>query len=209
MQNLSLAPSEVALEAGGYVKGVAIAVVTDNVDKDGLGRVKVRYPWYENPTESYWARIAVPMAGADHGTYFLPEKEQEVLCAFEREDVRFPYIIGALWNGKDATPLKNDGNNDVRVIRSRDKHEVMFNDSVDSALHLKLKPGQILELTKNQMRWDDGQGNSITVKNGAIDIQAVSQVTIKAASITLDASGTMELKAGATMTIRGSLVQIN
>ncbi|MEH2530772.1 uncharacterized protein involved in type VI secretion and phage assembly [Bradyrhizobium sp. AZCC 1588] len=210
MEGLSIAPREVALEAGGYVKGVAVAVVTQNKDDEGLGRVKVRYPWYENPNESYWARIAVPMAGADQGTYFLPEKEQEVLVAFEREDIRFPFVIGALWNGKDATPLNNsDGKNDLRVIRSRDKHEILFNDGADSALHLKLRSGQILELTNEQMRWDDGQGNSITVKSGAIDVKALSKVTISAPTITLDASGTMEVKAGATMTIRGTLVQIN
>ena len=212
MNELSIAPREVALEAGGYVKGVAIAIVTQNKDDEGLGRVKVRYPWYENPNESYWARVAVPMAGADQGTYFLPEKEQEVLVVFEREDIRFPFVIGALWNGKEATPLTNsDGKNDQRVIRSRDKHELFFDDGANSAVHLKLKDGKIVEMTNDQMRFDDGQGNSFTIQStsGAVDIKANGHLTIKAAAITLDASGTMEIKAGATMTIRGTLVQIN
>jgi Type VI secretion system/phage-baseplate injector OB domain len=45
------------------ITGVAVAIVTQNSDPDQLGRVRIRFPWYEKPNESYWARIAVPMAG--------------------------------------------------------------------------------------------------------------------------------------------------
>jgi hypothetical protein len=40
-------------------------------------------------------------------------------------------------------------------------------------------------------------------------IEAKGQLNIKAASITIEATGTVEVKASATMTIRGSLVNIN
>ena len=43
-----------------------------------------------------------------------------MLVAFERGDMRFPYVVGSLWNGKDPSPETNsDGKNDVRVIHSR------------------------------------------------------------------------------------------
>jgi uncharacterized protein involved in type VI secretion and phage assembly len=203
---------EAAHEAGGYVKGVAIAIVTQNRDPDGLGRVKVRFPWYENANESYWARLAVPMAGKKQGTYFLPEKDQEVLVAFEREDVRFPYVIGALWNGKDTTPTTNaDGKNDQRLIRSRKGHQLMFDDGTKGLVELKLDDGKKLAIDDDGIRLDDGKGNSFRIdsNSGALDIKAIGQLTIKAPKITLDASGTLEIKAGATMTIRGTLVQIN
>src|SRR5262245_36039816 len=51
-------PSEIAHESG-HAKGVAVAVVTQNKDEDGLCRVKVSYPWHDKPRESYWARLAV------------------------------------------------------------------------------------------------------------------------------------------------------
>ena len=38
------------------------------------------------------------------GFYFRPEIEDEVIVAFEHGDVRFPYIIGSVWNGKDQPP---------------------------------------------------------------------------------------------------------
>ena len=40
----TMSPRETEVESGGLVKGVAIAVVTQNKDDDGLCRVKVRYP---------------------------------------------------------------------------------------------------------------------------------------------------------------------
>ena len=65
------------------------------------------------------------LAGNLRGFYFLPEVDDEVLVAFEQGDARFPYVVGALWNGKDAPPEKNDdGQNNVRAIKSRSGHVI-------------------------------------------------------------------------------------
>ena len=90
MTFLESTPGETTLEAGGYLKGVAVALVTQNKDEDGLCRVKVSYPWHDKPRDSYWARLAMPMAGNDRGLVLIPEVGDEVLVAFEREDLRFP-----------------------------------------------------------------------------------------------------------------------
>ena len=115
--------------AANLLYGVMVGVVTNNQDPEGLGRVKVRFPWLSNEDESGWARIAAPMAGKERGMYFLPEVEDEVLVGFEHGDVRFPYVLGALWNGQDAPPAKNDdGKNNLRVIKSRSGHLIRLND---------------------------------------------------------------------------------
>src|SRR4051794_11476852 len=100
-------PSETTLESGGHAKGVAVAVVRENKDNSGLGRVQVSYPWYSQPRASYWARVALPMSGKERGVYFIPEVGDEVLVAFERGDLRFPYVVGCLWNGVDKSPTTN------------------------------------------------------------------------------------------------------
>src|ERR1043166_3093643 len=112
------------------VSGVVVGVVTNNQDPEGMGRVKVKFPWLSDEDESNWARVAAPMAGKERGFYFLPEVDDEVLVAFKQGDVRFPYVVGSLWNGKDAPPAKNDdGKNDVRVIKSRSGHVVRLTDA--------------------------------------------------------------------------------
>ena len=40
------------------------------------------------------------MAGADRGTWFVPELDDEVLVGFGAGDPDHPYVIGALWNGE-------------------------------------------------------------------------------------------------------------
>jgi uncharacterized protein involved in type VI secretion and phage assembly len=208
--NDATALSEIAYESG-HAKGVAIAVVTQNQDDEGLCRVKVRYPWHDKPRESYWARLAVPMAGNERGTVFIPEVDDEVLVGFEREDLRFPYVLGALWNGKDKPPLANDdGKNDRRTVRSRKQHYLLFDDGAQGVVELAHENGAVVRFTDNEIELKDSQGNQLKIeKSGAITLQANTQLNIKAASISIEATGTLELKANATLTVRGALVNIN
>lgn len=210
---MNMFSSETGHESGGYVKGVAIALVTQNNDPEKMCRVKVSYPWHEQPGESYWARLSAPMAGKDRGFVTIPEVGDEVLVAFEREDLRFPYVLGALWNGKDTPPVSNDdGNNDKRIFQSRDGHYLLFNDNSSAGeVILTHEKGRRIAFKPGGWVVEDENGNKIEVdtNSGAMTIEAKGQLKIKAASITLEATGTLEMKSNATMTIRGSLVQIN
>ena len=115
---------------GRVITGVVIGIVTNNQDPEGLGRVKVKFPWRGESDESYWARIATLMAGKERGTFFLPEVGDEVLVAFDHGDIDHPYVIGALWNGVDKPPETNaDGKNNIRKIKSRSGHEIIFDDN--------------------------------------------------------------------------------
>ena len=110
--------------------GVAMAIVTNNKDPDGLARVKVRLPWISDDVESDWARVVSPMAGAGRGLYILPEVDDEVLVAFEHGNPSTPYVLGGLWNGKDKPPEANsDGKNDIRVLKSRSGHVIRLDDT--------------------------------------------------------------------------------
>jgi uncharacterized protein involved in type VI secretion and phage assembly len=199
-------------EAGGVVKGVAIATVTQNQDPDKLCRVKVRFPWHENSTESYWARLATPMAGDDRGLVVIPEVGDEVLVAFEREDLRFPYVLGGLWNGKEKPPFDNsDGNNDDRVLKSRKKHYLLFKDGSKGSVELAHEKGRKVTFDDDGIVVQDEKGNSFKIdSNGnSITIEAVGTLKIKAASITIEATGTLDVKASGTLGLKGSLVNIN
>ncbi|MCK4734088.1 MAG: hypothetical protein KAT65_16670, partial [Methanophagales archaeon] len=114
----------------GQFYGVFIGLVTNNEDDEKRGRVKVEFPWRGNSNESNWARVATVMAGKDRGTFFLPEVDDEVLVAFDRGDINHPYVIGSLWNGVDTPPETNaDGKNNIRKIKSRSGHEIIFDDN--------------------------------------------------------------------------------
>ena len=210
--NLMEVPRDADNESGGNVKGVAIGVVTQNNDPEGLCRVKVSYPWHEQPRESYWARLASPMAGKDRGLVLIPEVGDEVLLAFERDDLRFPFVIGALWSGKDKPPVANgDGKDDKRLFKSRKGHRLLFDDGARGVVELSLDDGKTLHLDDDGMRLDDGKGNRFAVdsRSGALTIEAAGKLTIKAASVVIQASGTLDIKSGAVMSLNGSLIKLN
>ena len=77
--------------------GVYPAIVTDVQDPDSQGRVQIRLPFVEESdggSALAWARLATLMAGADRGTWFIPEVDDEVLVAFTAGDPRRPVVIG-------------------------------------------------------------------------------------------------------------------
>ncbi|HEV8320835.1 MAG TPA: phage baseplate assembly protein V, partial [Myxococcota bacterium] len=100
---------------------VVIGVCTNNKDPEGLGRIKVKFPWLEASEESHWARVCQFMTGGGRGMWIIPEVDDEVLVAFEHGDVHFPYVLGSLWNGVDRPPsvsgLNADGKNNIRAFQ--------------------------------------------------------------------------------------------
>ncbi|QDT98546.1 phage baseplate assembly protein V [Gimesia aquarii] len=202
--------SETQHEAGGYAKGVALATVTQNKDDQNLCRVKVRYSWSD--TESYWARLAVPMAGKGRGWVTIPEVGDEVLVVFEREDIRYPYIVGSLWNGKQTPPINNsNGKNDVRILKSRKQHHLMFDDGSKGVVELKHEKGRKIRFDDDGFIVEDEKGNVVQVDStsGNMSIKAEGHLQIKAKTISIEADATMEIKAGATLNIKGQLININ
>jgi uncharacterized protein involved in type VI secretion and phage assembly len=197
----------------GYASGVAVAIVTQNKDPKALARVKVGFPWHTDPQRSYWARLAVPMAGNKFGTLFLPEVGDEVLVAFERQDIRFPYIIGALWGGASRPPPADvSGKNHHRLIRSRKGHQLLFDDNPsDGAIVLSLDDGKKITIDNAGIRVEDAAGNRIDIQSGsgAVKIEANGKLSLSASEIEIKSSGALALKAAATLTIQGSLVSIN
>jgi uncharacterized protein involved in type VI secretion and phage assembly len=192
--------------------GVAIAIVVDNKDDTGTGRVKVRYPWHERPRDTYWARVATPMAGSRRGVQFIPEEGDEVLVAFERGDLRVPYVVGSLWSGTSPPPVSNaDGRNDVRLIRTRSGHTLTFDDSSTGRVQLQLNDGKRLSIDQEKITLQDQSGNGVTIESGsgAVTVHSAGRLLLEAPQISLEASGTIEIKAAGPLTLRGAVVHIN
>ena len=201
LSELLLTDSGTVADSTGRIYGVVAGVVSDDQDPQNLGRVKAKLPWLADDAETNWARIAVPMAGNDRGFFYLPEVGDEVLVAFEHGDVRFPYVLGALWNGKDAPPGKG---NDKRLIKSRSGMTITLDDT-DGAEQIAIadKNGD------NSVVVDVANKKISLVSSGDLDIQASSgTITISAKSVKIDSSDQAELKAQGQLDIGGSTVNI-
>ena len=177
--------------------GVVIGLVDDLDDPDGLSRVRVTFPHLADQP-SNWARLALPMAGSGRGTFFRPEKGDEVLVVCEHGDIRQPYVIGSLWSAVDKPP---DGtgaaaDNNVRVIVSRSGHRITLDDTAGSE-HI-----EILDHSGKQAVVIDG--SSITVRAGAGDVTVTAS-----GNVSVSADRDLNLTAKGTVAISGARVTIN
>lgn len=209
------------MEESGKIYGVVVGVVSNNKDDEGLGRVKVDFPWRsEDNDESHWARAATLMAGNGRGSFFIPELGDEVLVAFEHGNVEHPVIIGSLWNGKDKPPETNsDGKNNIRKIKSRSGHEIIFNDDKEGKkekLEINSKSGHriVLDDSGGQEKIeivDKTGSNRLTIDSTkkAINIESGMQLNIKAAKVEIEGSTSLTIKSSGVLTIQGSMVKIN
>jgi uncharacterized protein involved in type VI secretion and phage assembly len=166
-------------KAVGRTYGVVAGIVTNNKDPNELGRLKIKFPWFSDNNETDWVRMTTFMAGGLRGSFFLPEVGDEVLVAFENGNINRPYIIGALWNGQDLPPETNsDGKNNIRKIKSRSGHELIFNDEENKEnIEIHTKAGhkiflddtgdeekiEILDKSGNNSILIDSPDNSITI----------------------------------------------
>jgi len=194
--------------------GVVIGIVTNNRDEEGLSRVKVRFPWLDDTSESFWARIAAPMAGPGRGAYFLPEVEDEVLVAFEHGDIRFPYVIGSLWNGVDKPPVASGkGNNDLRVIKSRSGHVIKLNDEhgkeTVEIIDASGKNSVVIDTATNSITITAEKDITLAAPKGTIRITAQTVEIAASKSGTLTAGGDMTVRADGDLTVKGQTVNIN
>lgn len=98
------------------ISGVVCGVVESLEDELGLGRIKVRLRGLPDEPDTYWARVAAPLAGPGRGFQMMPELGDEVLLAFDRGDLRLPFVIGYLWNGEDKPPRQEPAQRTLQTV---------------------------------------------------------------------------------------------
>lgn len=189
------------------LNGVTIAIVTNNKDPEKLGRIKVKFPWLSEKEESPWARILTPMAGKDRGMYFLPEINDEVLVAFEQGNMNVPYILGALWNGKDKPPAQNDdGKNNKKMIKSRSGHQIILDDTKDKEqviIQDKTGKNQILiDSKENKMNIKVEKDFTIETKGKIILKSSNDDVSIECKNLSIKVNNDYTLETGNDCTIQ-------
>lgn len=203
------------------VQGVVIALVTNNKDPDKLLRVKLRFPWLSDDYESDWARLVQLGAGADRGSVVVPEVNDEVLVAFDHGDIRRPYVLGGVYNGKDKPHLgpggaveESGGKIAHRTVTSRTHQTIALLDKSgeqgvtivtgDGKQELCLKQGdKKITLT--------GEGDvEVSAKgSGKVTMDAMGDVTIKTkANVTIESTGNTKIKATGNLDLEGAMVNV-
>lgn len=189
------APVQVARERR-RLYGVYPAIVKSIADPDQQGRIKVLLPWSPDGNGAeyqVWARLATMMAGANRGSWFIPDIDDEVLVAFEGGDPRRPYVVGSLWNGQDAPPEQMDSGeeNNRKVIVSRNQIRIILDDSQgQESVTIETPGGQtiVLQDGPGSITVSDSNGNQLTMDAGGISLNTPNRLSIQASTINMSAA---------------------
>ncbi len=157
-------------------------------DPDGLGRIRVQFPWLSDDEVSGWASIARRWPASRAATGIMPELDDEVLVAFEHGDFDHPFVVGFLHNGVDVPP--SDGiDASVRRLRTVSGHVLEFDDrDGQERVTLKSQGGQKLEMTDSpaQIELSTTTGTKITLTDAPSEIKLA---TVAGVTVTITDTG--------------------
>ncbi len=165
------------------------AIVIDNADPNGLGRVKVQFPWQTAAgTTTPWIKINTPYGGSARGFYFVPEIDDEVLVDFEGGNAERPFVQSMGYNDTAKSEVDNTDNN-IKAIITRGGHTIQFDDT-DGAEKINIfdKEGTIITFdTAEKSLYIQAPEN---IEIGAKNIKIVAEENIE-----IQAQGNIEIAA--------------
>jgi uncharacterized protein involved in type VI secretion and phage assembly len=209
--------------------GVVTGKVTSLQDPLSLGRVQIQLPFIDASDTAPWARIATPFAGNQHGHYFLPAVDSEVLVVFEHGDAKVPYIIGGLWNAMSPPPRMSPEPT-IHVIRTKAGNQIVIEEDPET---ITVQNGKTPPLQLPAETSTKGPHNTLKLGKDGVDIASPkklevgvqttklkvepskielsvgsSKITMTSSSIELQATQ-VTIKASGSLTIQGATVSIN
>lgn len=141
------------------------AIVKDNNDPQGMGRVRVQFFWQKGEQLSPWIRMIQPYAGSGKGFYFIPEIGEEVMVDFENGNAERPFVLGVHYNGA----AKSGYNPTTKAIHTQSGTKILLNDAEGSV--------RIEDMAGNSLVFDGKQ--KITLSSSIFEINT-QQMLIRA-----------------------------
>jgi len=218
--------------ANRFADHLVIGIVTSNDDPDKLGRVKVQYPVLGEKVESGWARTVHGAAGKERGTVSLPHVNDEVVIAFQQGDVRRPYVLGVVFNGKDtpgadlvkatssvaarfprdldvATKEKVllDGVKGITVKSTQGPFELAANKEIKLTASAGGPPSAITIETTGQIKANGKQGVEISA-SGPLKITSTAPVTVESTAALQLKGSVVQVQATGVLQLSGATVML-
>jgi phage protein D/phage baseplate assembly protein gpV len=197
--------------------GLVPAIVTNSDDPQDWGRIKVKFPWLDDNSESFWARVIGIGAGPEAGYYVMPSVGDEVMVAFLHGDFSQPIILGGVWNGANKIPPEaaSAGNGEkplVRTWHSVNGHKITMYDNADKKIEIATIDGRSIVLDDNNKKILISTDNAkITVDDNNVTLETSGgNVKMKSGSnFTMESGGNIDIKASGNVTIKGATINLN
>ena len=179
------------------------AVVIDNNDPKGQGRIRVKMQWQQTKNlRSPWIRVMTPDAGTsgevptNRGMVFIPEVGDQVMLGFRYNDPNRPFVLGSLFNG---TIGKGGGyKNFKKTIFTQSGHRIILDDTPENE-------NIIVQDRKGNKIYIDTPKDEITIEaNEVINLKAKNINFIATENITATAEQNINANAKENMFLFGT-----
>lgn len=136
--------------AHGLTTATVVGPAGEEIFTDAQGRIRIQFHWQRgqdhagggadaDERSSTWVRVAMPSAGADWGTQYIPRIGQEVVVDFIEGDIDRPLVTGVVYNGTHRPPAFSGAgqlpaNKTLSGVKTREYqgsgyNELLFDDS--------------------------------------------------------------------------------
>lgn len=149
-----------------------------------------------------------------------------MIVGFINDDPRDAVVLGMMNSSAKPAPLAAEDTNNKKGFVTRSKMKMIFDDDKKS-FSLETPAGKkfIIDEDAGLIKMEDENGNKFILNSDGISIESCKEIKMKAttdiktegvnmeikasASLKAEASASAEIKSSGTMTVKGSLVQIN
>jgi phage baseplate assembly protein gpV len=205
---------------------IAPGVVTNNINLLCEGKVQVKIP--SLPEFEPWARVASLGGGSDRGFVWIPQIDDEVLVAFNKNDNGDAYIIGGLWSLMNLPPIKDPLEFVTkRMIKTGVKdsplaHEIEIDD-LDQSITITTSTKQKITMDAEKISIETTKGllkitmaiadvpPSISIESkGDISLSApLGKISLDAMEVEISGELSTDISSDDTVSISGISVELN
>jgi uncharacterized protein involved in type VI secretion and phage assembly len=178
-----------------------LAEVIEVADVGRTGRIKIRLLSYDGATDQdgpIEARVCVPFAGNNRGSFFIPDVGDEVVVSFINGDARQPIVVGALWNGSASPPDQLAGDRvDRWTLQGRRGTRVALIEETEGSATIELETQ------------GGGKGTFTQESGGAIELSAAgSKIRIDSSGVTIESAASVSIQASAGTQVQSPTVDV-
>ena len=172
-----------------------MAVVLNNNDPKGMGRVQVQMLWQQyTHQKTDWIRVMTPDAGGgkgkdvskNRGQVFVPEVGDQVLIGFRYNDPSRPFVLGSLFHGSIAEG--GGKKNEIKSMTTKAGSTLIFNDT-DHTVRLQTSKGNTVHVNEKNGSITISSGSSISINSKNISINGSESINILSPKITIGSLG--------------------
>ncbi len=217
---------KIAEQAKNKYYGKYRGLVSDNIDPQKLGRLKLQIPSLLGEVVSGWALPCIPYGGLhDQGMFMVPEVDAQVWVEFEAGELNMPIWTGTFWRPDEIPEEAAKDEPTTRLLKTNSGHRLQFDDAPgeekiilhhsESSEVLMDENGSIsltdsngsqvmLDARNSEIKIQDSQGNHLTMSSSGLVVEDSNGNTISMDSGGIAVEGTQVVIKGSQISLGGT-----